>query len=96
MASSELLKQIQAGKKLKKTETIDKSKPMIEGVKTAISGGGGGGGGGGASSGGGGGLGSVMGGGGGGGGPPQLGGLFAGGFPTLKPAAGGAASEFSF
>ncbi|KAG6816153.1 hypothetical protein H0H87_008287, partial [Tephrocybe sp. NHM501043] len=72
--SSELLKQIQAGKKLKKAETNDRSAPALDTGKSV--------GGGGArapavSSGGGGpGL---------GGGPPQLGGLFAGGMPKLKP-----------
>jgi WAS/WASL-interacting protein len=91
MASSELLKQIQAGRALKKTATVDKSKPMIDGVKTSVGGGGGGGGGpslGGRESGGGGsgggGIGAALGG--GGGGPPQLAGLFAGGMPKLKPA----------
>lgn len=79
MASSDLLKQIQAGKSLKKTVTVDKSAPAIEKPK--------GGGGGGITSG--------MGGGGpppamsAAGGPPQLGGLFAGGMPKLKPAGSG-------
>ncbi|KAF9780176.1 hypothetical protein BJ322DRAFT_315994 [Thelephora terrestris] len=81
MASSELLKQIQAGKNLKKAQTNDRSGPTIEVKK------GGGGGGGPKPSGG-------NGGGGppvaiGGGGPPQLGGLFAGGIPKLKPAGSG-------
>jgi hypothetical protein len=92
MASSDLLKQIQAGKALKKTVTVDKSKPMIDGVKTSVgggdsggSGGGGGGGGrGGGSSGGASSIGAAI-----GGGPPQLGGLFAGGMPKLRPAGSG-------
>lgn len=79
MASSELLKQIQAGKKLKKAETLDRSAPIIDAKASK---------GGGASpmaaaaAAAGGGRPS------GGGGPPQLGGLFAGGMPTLKKTAG--------
>lgn len=79
MASSELLKQIQAGKSLKKAATQDRSAPILDtgkggGAKgpslaaaPAVSS---------ASSGGGAPL----------GGPPQLGALFAGGMPKLKPA----------
>jgi WAS/WASL-interacting protein len=73
MASSELLKQIQAGKKLKKATTSDRSAPIIDSK-----------GGGGGTSGGAGrsaptiaSVGSA--------GPPQLGGLFSGGIPKLKP-----------
>lgn len=84
MASSELLKQIQAGKKLKKAAvTNDRSAPIIEGSK----------GGAGAASG----TGhsaprmtSV-----GSAGPPQLGGLFSGGMPKLKPA-GSSSSSLAF
>lgn len=82
MASSELLKQIQAGKKLKKAETLDRSAPIIEGSK---SGGVGGGVGSNASK-------PAPA---GSAGPPQLGGLFAGGMPKLKPA-GGAGAPLSF
>src|SRR6266852_8257937 len=80
MASSELLKQIQAGRSLKKAVTHDRSAPVVGGSK-----GGGGGAIGGAghsaptvASAGGAGAGSA--------GPPQIGGLFAGGIPKLKPA----------
>ena len=78
MASSELLKQIQAGARLKKAVTNDRSGPQVEGSKV-----GGGGAVGGAShsasttSSSVGGMGM---------GPPQLAGLFAGGMPKLKPA----------
>jgi WAS/WASL-interacting protein len=78
MASSELLKQIQAGKKLKKAETNDRSAPLVD----AKAGGGGGG------AGGGGGIAAAAAASRGGvsmGGAPQLGGLFAGGVPKLKP-----------
>lgn len=46
MASSELLAQIQAGKRLKKATTNDRSVPIIEAPKGSVGGGGGGGGGG--------------------------------------------------
>lgn len=72
MASSELLKQIQSGRALKKAQTNDRSAPAVDVKK-----GGGGGGGGGPPV-------TI-----GGGGPPQLGGLFAGGIPKLKPARSG-------
>ena len=99
MASAELLKQIQGGKSLKKAVTNDRSTPLIDGKKAGGGGGGGGRVGGvgigsaavppvsgrsnGASS-------TPAG---GGGGPPQLGGLFAGGMPKLKPAAATATSK---
>lgn len=82
MASSELLKQIQAGRKLKKAETHDRSAPAIEKPKGGGGGMGGGGGGPSLASSGGSSLAAAM----AGGGPPQLGGLFAGGMPKLKPA----------
>jgi WAS/WASL-interacting protein len=77
MASAELLKQIQAGKSLKKAATNDRSTPILDSGKGGARGpslasahpvGGGG-----AST-------ASM------GGPPQLGALFAGGMPKLKPA----------
>ena len=74
MASSELLKAIQAGKKLKKAEINDRSGPAID-SKPSTSGGTVGGGGKGSSGP------STA----GGLGAPQLGGLFAGGIPKLKP-----------
>lgn len=90
MASAALLQQIQAGKALKKTVTNDRSAPAIDTSKSSGSKAGGGGGIGG--------IGAALangaagrstGGGrdagGGGTGPPQLGGLFAGGMPKLKP-----------
>lgn len=77
MASSALLQQIQAGKKLKKAETHDRSAPIIDTPK-------GGGGGGGSVGRAGGGASPMIAA--GGGGPPQLAGLFAGGMPKLKPA----------
>lgn len=76
--SSELLKQIQAGKRLKKAETHDRSAPIVEAPKSQLGGGNA------APS-----TSSGIGGGGSGGvgaGPPQLAGLFAGGMPKLKPA----------
>ena len=77
MASSELLKQIQAGKKLKRAETNDRSAPQVDTPKSS-----------GVSKGSGGSPSSALltSGGGFGGGPPQPGGLFAGGIPKLKPA----------
>lgn len=75
MASSALLQEIQAGKRLKQAKTNDRSAPAVEIAK----GGGGGGGRNVVSSG----SASAMP---AAGGPPQLGGLFAGGMPKLKPA----------
>lgn len=75
MASSALLAEIQKGRNLKKSATNDRSAPLVDGSKSKI--------------------GSVSGAGpslaavprpGAGAGPPQLGGLFAGGIPKLKPA----------
>jgi hypothetical protein len=77
MASSELLTQIQAGKRLKRAETNDRSAPQVD---TSKSSGGSKGSGGLPSSA------PLASGGGFGGGPPQPGGLFAGGIPKLKPA----------
>jgi WAS/WASL-interacting protein len=77
MASSELLKQIQAGKRLKRAETNDRSAPQV--VTPKGSGGSTGAGGSFPSA-------PLTSGGGSGGGPPQLGDLFAGGMPKLKPA----------
>lgn len=72
-----LLSDIRSGTRLKKTVTNDRSAPAIEGKsKPSTNGGSFGGGGGG---GGGGGSGMMN------GGVPQLGGLFAGGMPRLKP-----------
>lgn len=74
-ARNALLSQIQKGKSLNKTVTVDKSKPFIEGNKTRAPSG---------PSGGGGNMG-IGGGGGGSGSAPKLGGLFEGGMPKLKP-----------
>lgn len=78
MASSELLAQIQAGKRLKKATTLDRSAPVLDGPKGGSGGGGRAG------------MGApaipVGGSASAGAGPPQLAGLFAGGMPKLKPA----------
>lgn len=81
MATPELLKAIQSGKRLKKAETNDRSGPLVDAPKGA--GGGGRVGGGIASSAP---SAPAIG---GGGGPPQLGGLLAGGIPKLKPVGSG-------
>jgi WH2 motif len=78
MASSELLKQIQAGKNLKKAVTHDRSAPAVVGGSK--------GGGGGAIGGAGHSAPTITSAGAGSAGPPQIGGLFAGGIPKLKPA----------
>lgn len=106
MASADLLKQIQAGRSLRKAETNDRSAPQVDAKKA----------------GGGVGVGGRVGGAGirsaaapsipgrsngappapsaraagGGGGPPQLGGLFAGGMPKLKPTATSATSKYIY
>ena len=72
--SSELLKQIQAGKKLNKAKTNDRSAPVIDTLNSKPSNGGHVAPSGSAAGG------SFV------GGPPQLAGLFAGGMPKLKPA----------
>lgn len=77
MASSALLQEIQAGKRLKKAQTNDRSAPLVADEKPksggrAISS-----------------AGASAPIGGGGAGPPQLAGLFAGGMPKLKPAGQG-------
>jgi WAS/WASL-interacting protein len=82
MASSELLKQIQAGRKLKHAETNDRSAPQVDTPKS--SGGSKGSSGLPSSSGS-----PLTSGGGFGGGAPQPGSLFVGGIPKLKPAGQG-------
>ena len=93
MASAELLKQIQGGRALKKAVTNDRSAPQVTGVKASIPPGGGGGGGGGVGGAGRGGAGGGVAAAIGGAGPPQLGGLFAGGIPKLKPVGSGPPGE---
>jgi WH2 motif len=96
MASAELLKQIQSGRALKKAVTNDRSVPQIDAKKPGAGAGGRGGAGvgstattpgrsNGASSS----PATAV------GGPPQLGGLFAGGMPKLKPAATTTTSKYS-
>ncbi|XP_050685974.1 basic proline-rich protein-like isoform X2 [Eriocheir sinensis] len=75
-----LLASIRAGAALKKAVTNDRSAPAIDGKSKPSTNGGGGGGGGGGGRGGGGGGGGMM-----NGGSPQLGDLFAGGMPKLRP-----------
>jgi hypothetical protein len=70
--SSELLKQIQAGQRLKKVDTNDRSAPAIDASNSKPSNGGHG-------------PPVVSAAGHSAGGPPQLAGLFAGGMPKLKP-----------
>ena len=82
MASAELLKQIQAGKGLKKTVTNDRSKPLIDAKPN---------GGGGTITGGGGSSAAAI----AGAGAPQLGGLFVGGIPKLKPPGQGKSIQYN-
>jgi WAS/WASL-interacting protein len=96
MASSALLAQIQQGRSLKKAVTSDRSAPVVDGASKSGGGGGGGIGG----------IGSALSSGAGrsnasnasgpvpgAGGAPQLGGLFAGGMPKLKPASSDASGK---